>query len=83
MGAPGGAAAEVVDGLADRLERRGRVDLRSPGGRSLAFCLGTHGSNGSSIWYWVGRFRVGVETRGDWRVRSARTDSWGGGKAGF
>jgi hypothetical protein len=51
VGAPDGAAAEAVDGLPHRLERRRRVDLRSAadrarpdGGRSRrAFHLGAHG----------------------------------------
>jgi len=51
VGAPGGAAAESVDGLPHGLERRGRVDLRpaaarpirAVGGRSCAFGLGAHG----------------------------------------
>jgi hypothetical protein len=48
VGAPDGAAAEAVDGLPHRLERRRRVDLRSAadpdGGRSRrALGLGAHG----------------------------------------
>jgi len=51
VGAPGGAAAEPVDGLPHGLERRGRVDLRPAAARRIgggglsccAFGVGAHG----------------------------------------
>lgn len=65
VGAPGGAAAEAVDGFPHRLERRRGVDLRPapasvrPAGRSRqAFGLGAHGEWQS----WFGARRGGLAT---------------------
>jgi hypothetical protein len=65
VGAPGGAAAEAVDGLPHGLERRRRVDLRPAaarrpvgGGQSCALGLGAHACTARLAFLVV---------RGEWR----------------